>query len=292
MWCMWMWNNLSWWSIKKRNIFLLQQNMCWRLNWMGLCFHGLEGKSFFYWILHRNDMMLQDQFNQLCKFHESKYISQVFFSWISAFKIDFRKHIEPWCEHTPKVLACDGTHIGVSTRNLILSKPVTGVDDIDHTSITQHKCYDCVFVSNKDARLHLNYLCRKIINKLKPNEKLEEREEMQHTQKTFEVVTDIDDDVLTHTVRALIEQRLPKEVIKTLARLFSCYARMHLSHLLHHLGVTQLSTSVLGMWDCMMLFQPKLENWRNIALRGQILLWPVWSMTHQTLEQLSVSTWY
>ena len=26
-----------------------------------------------------------------------------FFPWISAFKIDFRKHIDPWCEHTPKV---------------------------------------------------------------------------------------------------------------------------------------------------------------------------------------------
>ena len=78
------------------------------------------------------------------------------------------------------------------------------VDDIDHTSITKHKYYDHVFVANKDARLHLNYLCRKSINKLKPNEKLQEREEMQHTQKAFEVVTNIGDDVLIHTVRALI----------------------------------------------------------------------------------------
>ena len=63
------------------------------------------------------------------------------FSWISAFKIDFRKHVNLYCEHTPKVLACDRTHIGVLARNLNLRKPVTGVDDIDHTSITQHKCY-------------------------------------------------------------------------------------------------------------------------------------------------------
>ena len=34
------------------------------------------------------------------------------------------------------------------------------------------------------------------------------------------MVTNICDDVLTHTVRALIEQRLDKEVITTLARLF------------------------------------------------------------------------
>ena len=115
-------------------------------------------------------------------------------------------------------MACDGTHIGVSARNLNFSKPVTGVDDIDHTLITQHKHYDHVFVANKDARLHLNYLCRKIIMKLKPNETLEEREEMECTQKTFEVVTNIG--VLALTVRALIEQRFDKEVITTLARVF------------------------------------------------------------------------
>ena len=143
-----------------------------------------------------------------------------FFSWISAFQIDFRKHVNPWCQHTPKVLACDGTHIGVSARNLNLTSPATRVDDIDHTSITKHKRYDRVFVANKDARLHLNYLCRKIINKLKPNEHLEETEEIQQTQKTFEIVTTLGDDVLTHTVRALIDQTLHNKVITTLAKLF------------------------------------------------------------------------
>ena len=112
------------------------------------------------------------------------------------------------------------------------------MDDIDHTSITQHKCYDCVFVANKDARLHLNYMCRKIINKLKPNEKLEEREEMQCTQKAFEVVTNIGDDVLTHTVRALIEQRFDKEVITTLARLFVMLCKDALFSSVAHLEVT------------------------------------------------------
>ena len=78
-----------------------------------------------------------------------------FFPGYLCSKTDFRKHVDPWCEHTPKVLACDGTDIGVSARNLNLIKPVTGVDDIDHTSITQNKHYDCVFVANKDARLEL-----------------------------------------------------------------------------------------------------------------------------------------
>ena len=40
------------------------------------------------------------------------------------------------------------------------------------------------------------------------------------TQKTFEIVTNLGDDVLTHTVRALIEQSLHNKVITTLAKLF------------------------------------------------------------------------
>ena len=41
-----------------------------------------------------------------------------FFGWLAAFKIDFRKEIDPWCSYNPEVLACDGTHIGVSLRNI------------------------------------------------------------------------------------------------------------------------------------------------------------------------------
>ena len=40
-----------------------------------------------------------------------------FFSWHSAFKIDFRKHIDPFCGYNPDIFACDGTHIGVSLKH-------------------------------------------------------------------------------------------------------------------------------------------------------------------------------
>ena len=43
-----------------------------------------------------------------------------FFSWIAAFKIDFQKEVHPRCEYKPRILACDGTHIGVSVRNMKL----------------------------------------------------------------------------------------------------------------------------------------------------------------------------
>jgi hypothetical protein len=41
-----------------------------------------------------------------------------FFPWAARMKIDFRQHIDPWCGHNPPVLAGDGTHIGLTVRNL------------------------------------------------------------------------------------------------------------------------------------------------------------------------------
>lgn len=52
-----------------------------------------------------------------------------YFAWVSALKIDFRKGVDPWCKYQPKVLACDGTHIGVSVRNQDLKNPVTAPDE-------------------------------------------------------------------------------------------------------------------------------------------------------------------
>lgn len=51
-----------------------------------------------------------------------------FFGWLSAFKLDFRKEIDEWCGYSPKVLACDGTHIGVSVQYQNLEDHVTKVD--------------------------------------------------------------------------------------------------------------------------------------------------------------------
>ena len=54
------------------------------------------------------------------------------FDWLCCFKIDFCKHIDPRCRYNPKLLACDGTHIGVSVRSIMLDNGrVTGVDEPD-----------------------------------------------------------------------------------------------------------------------------------------------------------------
>ncbi len=49
---------------------------------------------------------------------------KAFFAWVASHAIDFWKEVDPWCKHDPKVLACDGTHIGVSVRQLALDPPL------------------------------------------------------------------------------------------------------------------------------------------------------------------------
>ena len=87
-----------------------------------------------------------------------------YFAWTSAFKIDFRKEVDPWCKHNPKVLACDGTHIGVSLRNMRLEKPITSFDTSD-VKKPKHKRYDRVLIPDRTARQHLRYLSKKVLNK-------------------------------------------------------------------------------------------------------------------------------
>ena len=61
------------------------------------------------------------------------------FGWMGSMRIDFRKEVDPWCKYQPKVLACDGTHVGVSLRNMRLQTPITTADDAPTLVIPQHK---------------------------------------------------------------------------------------------------------------------------------------------------------
>ena len=48
---------------------------------------------------------------------------------MSNMRLDFRKEIDPVCGYHPKILTCDGTHIGVSIKHLHLDKPITKPDN-------------------------------------------------------------------------------------------------------------------------------------------------------------------
>ena len=105
-----------------------------------------------------------------------------FFCWIAAFKIDFCQEHNPWCENKPPILACDGTHISVSIRNLNLRMPVME-PDLPHVTLkAQHKRNDWLLIRDASSRKHLKYLCRKYLKKTKEKELIDEELELTRTQ--------------------------------------------------------------------------------------------------------------
>ena len=113
-----------------------------------------------------------------------------FFGWLAAFKIDFRKEVDPHCGYSPRALACDGTHIGVSVRNMKLVDPVTFVDKEEIVK-PLHKRGQRVLIQDNRARSHLKYLTRKYLGKLKANE------ELQFEEYLISVVRDMNHPALT-----------------------------------------------------------------------------------------------
>ena len=107
------------------------------------------------------------------KFMSSMTFINCFFGWLSSMKIDFRKSVDPWCNYDPKILACDGTHVGVAVKKIhmeAIEKP-----DIAQTKHGMHTRYDRVFLPYsangndvheklvRRARVHLKYLGNKYL---------------------------------------------------------------------------------------------------------------------------------
>ena len=80
------------------------------------------------------------------------------------------------------ILACDGTHIGVSIRNLNLRMPVSE-PDIPHVTLkAQHKRNDQLLIRDASSWRHLKYLYRKYLQKTKETDLIDEELELTRTQ--------------------------------------------------------------------------------------------------------------
>jgi len=107
---------------------------------------------------------------------------ELFFSWVVRLGIDFRKEVDPWCGYDPTVLACDGTHIGVSLKLQDLQDPITRSELEDQQLPAIHKKDDRCFLPypqrdtfssvaeyeraklcTRNARFHLLTLCSRIL---------------------------------------------------------------------------------------------------------------------------------
>ena len=142
-----------------------------------------------------------------------------FFAWLAAFKIDFRKEMDPWCGHKPETLACDGTHIGVSLRQMNLRNPVTSPDPTLPVLDMHHQRYDRVLITDTQMRKHLSYLSRKYLRKLKPEEHMDpniEEERKREFQQNIHVHCD---QPVNNFILALVQKSEDQEILYYIARI-------------------------------------------------------------------------
>ena len=66
---------------------------------------------------------------------EVEYHDTLFSAGKCKLPFTFGAEQDPWCGSKPPILACDGTHIGISIRNMKLERPVTDTDLPEHKVI-------------------------------------------------------------------------------------------------------------------------------------------------------------
>ena len=142
-----------------------------------------------------------------------------FFSWLSAFQIDFRKEIDPFCKYDPQALVCDGTHIGVSLANMKLSHPVTEVDNPHTIKTTQHMRYDRVIIPHHGTGSHLRYLCRFHLRKLKEEEYLPEELLRSKHDEMLGIIEAMGEEGLLNFITVFTKQEHDPQVIRSMANL-------------------------------------------------------------------------
>ena len=145
-----------------------------------------------------------------------------FFGWLSAFKIDFRKEIDPICKHDPKVLACDGTHIGVSVKHMELDHPVTE-PELKEVVKPIHKCGNRVLVYNNEACRHLKYITQKLLGKLKPNEVLPFEVEERRKQELLQEIHNMNHIELTSFIDFYLDETQDHEVTIGIAHVMQMF---------------------------------------------------------------------
>ena len=85
-------------------------------------------------------------------FMSPKTFRNLFFSWASYQKIDFRQMCE-WCGPSPSVLSCDATKIGVAFKNC--SIPPIERPSSDDITETPHCRYNHCFLTTREGNSNL-----------------------------------------------------------------------------------------------------------------------------------------
>ena len=153
-----------------------------------------------------------------CNFMSPNTFIGWFFGWLSAFQIDFRKHVDPWCGYKPEILACDGTHIGVSLKHLDLNKSVT-TPDTDEVFVARHQRMDRLIIRDNTSRQHRRYMCNKFLGKLANEKLLTEQEEGARSIYLMNYVRLNGDPEFVKILECFLQQTQDQEYLKSLARI-------------------------------------------------------------------------
>ena len=95
---------------------------------MGLYLCSQDKQDLIHRILFANDPNIPNNTFRIRTIHVSQNIHFLVFRMAFSIQNRLPEEIDPYCGYDPKILACDGTHIGVSLRHLQLDNQVTKAD--------------------------------------------------------------------------------------------------------------------------------------------------------------------
>ena len=139
-----------------------------------------------------------------------------FFGWMSNMKIDFRKEIDPVCGYNPKVLACDGTHIGVSIKHLHLDKPVIQ-PDLDEVKKAKHQRIKRLLIGQKSTREAIHYCCNDILGKITDEERAKYVNPQQTCLNLHQTVQMKCSQAVRNFIQTVIDKNQDEQLLKEMA---------------------------------------------------------------------------
>ena len=149
-------------------------------------------------------------------FISTNTIISYFFGWLSNMNTDFRKEFDPECGYQPQILACDGTHIGVSIKHMKLENPITK-NDVPTQLSPKHQCLQRTMIVKKEPRAHLQYFCNKFLGKLKPRDVLSLQEEEVCRRELLTAINTRAD--ISNFVTMFLDKQVPNEMLMEMAKL-------------------------------------------------------------------------